>query len=51
MDNISNSSPETNASYIFPYGLVIGQNVSLIRRVRKIATCLNTNLEDFNDKK
>jgi hypothetical protein len=51
MDNISNSSPETNALYTFPYRLVMGQNVSLIRPVRKIAACLNTNLEDLNNRK
>jgi hypothetical protein len=52
MDNISNFSPEilVNASYIFPYRLVMGQNVSLISPVRKIAARLNTSLEDLNNR-
>jgi hypothetical protein len=44
-------SPETNASYVFTYRLLMGQNVSLIHPVRKIAACLNKNLEDLNNRK
>jgi hypothetical protein len=51
MDNISNSSPEINASYLIPYRLVMGQNVSLISPVRKIAASLNKSLEDLNNRK